>query len=218
MFPPSQSTCNILHATSLYSVSFYIATFVKTIASPLSASIVLALFNSSGTVFQVLFGHLCDRVPYAWIMIASTLVSGLSVFLLWGFAHTVGVMFAFAIIYGGLVRPSDFTLITSDRAGSLRKMGGFKSAGPIAVSDCAGSKPEQASIIWACSYVARGIAVVIGPLISGMLYDTRKASVEGHLHFGGYGFETLEIFAGTCAIAASLTSVLVAVVGRRLHN
>ena len=151
-------------------------------------------------------------------MIASTLVSGLSVFLLWGFAHTVSVMLVFAIIYGGLVRSSDFIPTNTDHAGSFRKMGGFKSAGPIAVSDCAGSKPEQASIIWACSYVARGIAVIIGPLISGMLYDARKASFEAHLGFGGYGFEALEIFAGTCAVAASLASVLVAVAGRRLHN
>ncbi|TFY61497.1 hypothetical protein EVJ58_g4473 [Rhodofomes roseus] len=190
------SVCTVMHTMSYYSVSLYIATFARVISSPFSASIVLALFNSSGVVFQVVMGHMCDRFPYAWIMVASTLVSGLSVFLLWGFAHTLGVLFAFAIIYGGL-------------------MGGYLAIGPTSVCDCAGRKPEQASVIWACSYVPRGIAVVIGPLISGILYDAGKASPGPGTQYGAYGFKTLEVFAGSCAVAASLVSVLVAVTRHR---
>lgn len=94
-----------MHSMSYYSVSLYIATFAKILSSPFSASIVLAIFNSSTVVCQVVLGHMCDRFPYAWIMLASTLVSGISVFVLWGFAHTLGLLFAFAAVYGGLVRP-----------------------------------------------------------------------------------------------------------------
>lgn len=94
-----------MHTMSYYSVSLYIATFAKILSSPFSASIVLAIFNSSNVVCQVILGHMCDRFPYAWIMCASTLVSGISVFVLWGFTHTLGLLFAFAAVYGGLVRP-----------------------------------------------------------------------------------------------------------------
>lgn len=103
--PRMQSACTVMHSMSYYSVSLYIATFAKILSSPFSASIVLAIFNSSTVVCQVVLGHMCDRFPYAWIMVASTLVSGISVFVLWGFAHTLGVLFAFAAVYGGLVRP-----------------------------------------------------------------------------------------------------------------
>lgn len=108
---PCQTICTILHAMSYYSVSLYIATFTKVISSPLSASIVLALFNSSGVVCQIVIGHLCDRFPYTWMMAGCTLVSGLAVFFLWGFAQQLTLVFLFAIIYGGFVspNPSPFT-------------------------------------------------------------------------------------------------------------
>lgn len=103
----------------------------------------------------------------------------------------IGIVFA--ILPGELVRPSTFAPITSDHTHCFRKMRGFKSAGATAVSDCAGRKPEQASDIWACSYVARKITVVIRPLIAGTPYDTRKSPVEGHRRFGRYRFATQEI-------------------------
>ncbi|KZT69305.1 MFS general substrate transporter [Daedalea quercina L-15889] len=193
------SACTVMHSMSYYSVSLYIVTFAKVISSPFSASVVLALFNSSSVVCQVILGHMCDRFPYAWIMVASTLVSGVSVFLLWGFTHTLGLLFAFAVVYGGL-------------------MGGYMSAGPISVCDCAGDKPEQASVIWACNYLVRGAAIVAGPLVSGILYDAGKASLDPGMRFGGYGFETLEIFVGSCAVAASFASALVALMSRRAQT
>lgn len=79
----------VLQALSFFSVSLYIAPFVNLIASPLYASVALSLFNSSGVVGQIVIGHLCDRLPYAWIMFTCTLGSGIAVFVLWGFAHTL---------------------------------------------------------------------------------------------------------------------------------
>ncbi|EPT01088.1 hypothetical protein FOMPIDRAFT_1049074 [Fomitopsis schrenkii] len=192
------SACTVMHSMSYYSVSLYIATFAKILSSPFSASIVLAIFNSSTVVCQVVLGHMCDRFPYAWIMLASTLVSGISVFVLWGFAHTLGLLFAFAAVYGGL-------------------MGGFMAAGPISVCDCAGDKPEQASVIWAANYLVRGASIVAGPLIAGVLYDRGKATLDPNMRFGAYGFETLEIFVGVCAVAASVASALVGLTRRRVQ-
>lgn len=88
---------------SYFPVSLYISVFTTTISTPLSASIVLALFNSSGVVGQIIIGYLTDRMPYPQIMVVSTVGSSAAAFLLWGFADSLGRVFAFAIIFGGLV-------------------------------------------------------------------------------------------------------------------
>ncbi|EPT01090.1 hypothetical protein FOMPIDRAFT_1145477 [Fomitopsis schrenkii] len=194
------TVCTILHAMSYYSVSLYIATFTKVISSPLSASIVLALFNSSGVVCQIVIGHLCDRFPYTWMMAGCTLVSGLAVFFLWGFAQQLTLVFPFAIIYGGF-------------------MGGYNSLGPASANDCAGSRPEQSSIIWACIFFVRGIAVVIGPLVSGLLYSMGSKSAQAaSVGYGGHGFKALEVFVGTCTVAASVGSILMAMTKRKFQD
>ena len=99
-----QSTTTILQALSYFPVSLYIAMFTTKLSSPLSATIVLSIFNSSGVIGQILIGHLTDIVPYPWIMFVSAMGSALSAFLLWGFADSLTKVFTFAIIFGGLVR------------------------------------------------------------------------------------------------------------------
>lgn len=96
-------------------------------------------------------------------------------------------------------------------------MGGFMAAGPISVCDCAGDKPEQVSVIWAANYLVRGVFIVAGPLISGILYARGKATLDPNMRFGAYGFETLEIFVGVCAVAASVASALVGLSRRRVQ-
>ena len=78
--------------------------FTTKLSSPLSATIVLSIFNSSGVIGQILIGHLTDVVPYPWVMFVSAMGSALSAFLLWGFADSLAKVFTFAIIFGGLVR------------------------------------------------------------------------------------------------------------------
>ena len=99
-----QVTANTLQALSYFPVSLYIAAFTTSISSPLSATIVLSLFNSSSVIGRVAIGYLSDKYPYPWIMFVSLLGSGLAAFLLWGFADTLSWVFAFVIIFGSLVR------------------------------------------------------------------------------------------------------------------
>ena len=92
-----------------YSVSVYIVTLANDIATPYAASSGSAIPNSSSVVFRVVLGHM---LSYTLIMYTSTLISGLAVFVLWRFAHTFGVIFAFAVAHGGLVsllRPPSFS-------------------------------------------------------------------------------------------------------------
>ena len=212
---------SILQGLSYFPVSLYIATFATKVASPLSATAVLSVFNSSGVVGQILIGHLTDRFPYAWVMFASALGSGAAAFLLWGFATTLPSVFAFAIIFGSLVRvffPSQRAFIHCLRSHRSCQSGGFASSFPSAAADCAGDKPEQAGIILASAFLLKGVSAIIGPIVSGILYDAGRPSLSGAAgHYGSFGFESVELFVGTCAVATSIGSILVSAMRRRVH-
>ncbi|KAI0788897.1 MFS general substrate transporter [Abortiporus biennis] len=182
------STSTALQALSYFPVSLYIAVFTRTISSPLSASIVLSIFNSSGVAGQIIIGHLSDKFPYPWIMFASAFGSAISAFLLWGFANTLAQVFVFAIIFGGLA-------------------GGFSSMWPAAAAESAGPNyPEQAPLVFTFFAMFKGIAAVIGPIISGILLDSGSF---GNGRYGKFGFGSVEIFVGSCALAASIGSLAV---------
>ncbi|KAI0072295.1 MFS general substrate transporter [Panus rudis PR-1116 ss-1] len=182
------SVTTVLQALSYFPVSLYIAMFTTSISSPLSATIVLSLFNSSGVAGQILVGFLTDKFPYPWIMFASALGSAISAFLLWGFADTLARVFAFSIIFGGL-------------------SGGFSSVWPAAASDSAGRNQEQATLTFCCFALLKGLAAVIGPILSGVLLQAGQTMSFGQ--YGKFGFGGVELFVGSCALVTSLTSLIV---------
>ena len=79
--------------------------FTQKLSTPLTATIVLSLFNSAGVVGQVILGWLTDRYAYPWVMLFSSVGSALAAFLLWGFAQGPALIYPFAIIFGALVSP-----------------------------------------------------------------------------------------------------------------
>ncbi|KAI0731706.1 hypothetical protein C8Q72DRAFT_793803 [Fomitopsis betulina] len=70
--------------------------------------------------------------------------------LLWGFTQQLTLVFPFAIIYRGFMRS-------------------YTSLSPAVAHQFAGSRPGQSNIIWAYIFSIRRIAVVIGPLVYGLL-------------------------------------------------
>lgn len=126
-------------------------------------------------------------------MFIATLGSGLRAFLLWGFADSLASIFPFAIIFGVLG-------------------GGFPSVGTIAAADCTANKPEQAGIVWATQLFMKAVAVVIGPLLCGILYTGKSTPLTGNgaIKYGYYGFGGVEMFVGACAVGASVSSVIAA--------
>lgn len=100
----SQIVTNLLQGLSQFPVALYIAMFTRSISDQFTATVILALFNASAVVGQVLLGHLTDRFPYPSIMFVSAIGSALSAFLLWGFANAAIYLYFFAVIFGTLVR------------------------------------------------------------------------------------------------------------------
>ncbi|KAI0072284.1 MFS general substrate transporter [Panus rudis PR-1116 ss-1] len=183
------SATYLLQSMSFFPVSLYLAVFTTSFGSSLSATIVLALFNIAGVIGQIIMGYLSDLFPYPWIMFVSTLGSGIAAFTLWGFANTLTAVYAFSILFGGLA-------------------GGFSSVAFAAANDSANPNPEQAPMAMGAFTTVKGVAAVIGPIISGLLLNAGKSSSFGS--YGKFGFGPVEIFVGSCAVASSITSLLVA--------
>ncbi|ELU45212.1 MFS_1 domain-containing protein [Rhizoctonia solani AG-1 IA] len=95
---------------------------------------------------QIIFGHVCDIAPYQYVVIASGAGAALSAYLLWGFAHSLGLIFAFVIVFGSI-------------------SGGFGSVWPAASVDIAGSEQSAVSNVFGLLAMTKGVAAVIGPLI-----------------------------------------------------
>ncbi|KAI0332503.1 MFS general substrate transporter [Cubamyces sp. BRFM 1775] len=191
----SVSLTTLLQGLSYFPVSLYIASFTRALSSPLTATIVLSVFNSSAVVGQIVLGHLSDIFPYPWVMLASALGSGTVAFLLWGLANAATQLYFFAVIFGAL-------------------SGGFSSTWPRAASDCARGKPEYAGLALASTAIFKGISAVIGPILSGVLLEAGKGAAIGGV-FGREGYGAVEIFVGSCALATGAGSILVARASRR---
>ncbi|KAI0771942.1 MFS general substrate transporter [Trametes elegans] len=194
----SLSLTTLLQGLSYFPVSLYIASFTRALSSPLTATVVLSVFNSSAVVGQIVLGHLSDKFPYPWIMFVSGLGSSLVAFLLWGLASAATELYFFAVIFGAL-------------------SGGFSSTWPRAASDCARGKPEYASLALASTATFKGISAVVGPVISGILLEAGKGKAIGGV-FGREGYGAVEIFVGSCALATGAGSFLVAQASRRART
>ncbi|CAE6488209.1 unnamed protein product [Rhizoctonia solani] len=94
---------NIVQALAYFPVSLYMSVYTTSLGlSALDGSLVLSVFNFSSIIGQVIFGHACDVAPYQYVIFISGAGASLSAYLLWGFAHSLGFIFAFAIIFGSL--------------------------------------------------------------------------------------------------------------------
>ncbi|TFK53417.1 MFS general substrate transporter [Heliocybe sulcata] len=185
------SLVNMLQALSYFPVSLYLTVYTTSLSSERSSAAVLSVFNIACIVGQVFIGWLCDRMAYAWISTVSQLGSAIVAFLLWGYASNVGMVFGFAVLFGGL-------------------SGGFASIWQPAATDCAGTRGELQPYIFGLFATVKGVAAVIGPIISGEMYDDRNAGSGGR--YGRFGFGEMEIFVGSLALATAVVSAVLGVV------
>jgi hypothetical protein len=119
-------------------------------------------------------------------MLSSALASAVLAFALWGFASNIPTVFAFAVIFGGIVRA-----LRGASAADLivcAQSGGFSSSWPAAATDiagaqsrqlsfelskaerCAGKQPQQAGLVFAFLALMKAVAAIAGPTIAGTLY------------------------------------------------
>ena len=85
------------------------------------------------------------------------------------------------------------------------------------MAECVGPNPEQAGMAFGGTAFFRGLAAILGPILSGILYENGKSTgLDGSSRYGQFGFGPVEVFVGTCAVATGLGSVIVATTRRRI--
>ncbi|KAG8717158.1 hypothetical protein FRC08_008105 [Ceratobasidium sp. 394] len=181
----SVSATIFIQAIAYFPVSLYMSVYTASLGlPPLNGTLVLAVFNLASVIGQIGFGHVCDIAPYAYVMIASGAGAALSAYLLWGFAHNLGIIFAFVVVFGSL-------------------SGGFSSVWPAACSEIAG--PEQSgsvSNIFGFFGMVKGVAAIVGPLIAAALHHPQEAATRST--YSGYGFRDITLFVGGMMVATTL--------------
>lgn len=116
-----------MQSLGYYPVPFYLSTYaIDAGFSTTVGTLALSVFNLSNIVGepirslcvsgkmlmgngymdvagQIAAGSLSNKLGYGFLMVLSSTGSALAAWLVWGFAHSVGVLFAFAVIFGSIV-------------------------------------------------------------------------------------------------------------------
>ncbi|KAF8690993.1 Major Facilitator Superfamily, partial [Rhizoctonia solani] len=187
---------SFIQALGYFPVSLYMSVYTTSLGLPtIDGTIVVVVFSAASVIGQVVLGQLCDMVPYQYIIIASGIGSCLSTYLLWGYAHNLGLIFGFVIMFGILA-------------------GGFTSTWPAACADIAGPEnPEVIPNVYGFLGIAKGVAAVIGPVVAATLHRTNGPVVREA--YSGYGFRDVTIFVGVMMFVTALGGVLSGILSRR---
>ncbi|KAH7335031.1 major facilitator superfamily domain-containing protein [Rhizoctonia solani] len=190
------SIFSFIQALGYFPVSLYMSVYTTCLGLPtINGTVVLAVFSLASVVGQVTLGQLCDTVPYHYIIIASGLGSCLAASLLWGFAHSLGLIFGFVILFGILA-------------------GGFTSVWPAACADIAGPEhPETIPSVYGLLGMAKGVAAVVGPVVAALLHRPQESTIRET--YSGYGFRDVTIFVGVMMFVTALGGVLSRTLSRR---
>ncbi|EJT98363.1 MFS general substrate transporter [Dacryopinax primogenitus] len=165
-----------IQALGYFPVSIYIPTYTTSLGlPPLDGQLVLSVFNICTLIGQVFLGWLCDKLHFHAAIIVAGIGSTLSAFLIWGFASNLGMIFAFVIVFG-------FTA------------GGFSSIFAPVGAAVFGSDQLSAGVIPGYLGALRGVAAIIGPIVSATLYTPGEPPLSGI--YGMYGFGKMQIFVG----------------------
>ncbi|EQL00259.1 MFS monocarboxylate transporter [Ophiocordyceps sinensis CO18] len=189
---------NICQALGFFLPSIYLPTYARAIgASPLSSALTILLINVASVFGCAGMGSLTDHLHVTSCLLISAIGTTLGIFLLWGLATSLPVLFVFCVIYGlfagsyssawaGIMRQ-----ISSEPAKSGRGPGG-------------GGATFDPTMVLGILSTGRGIgSVVSGPLsqvlIKGMPWQGRA--------FGGYGtgYGPLIAFTGATAAMSGIT-------------
>ncbi|CAE6364971.1 unnamed protein product [Rhizoctonia solani] len=190
------SITSFVQALAYFPVSLYMSVYTTSLGlPPVNGTIVVAVFNLASVIGQVFFGYFCDNAPYPYVIIVSGAGASLSAYLLWGFAHNLGVIFVFVIAFGLM-------------------SGGFTSIWPAASADIVGPE-HQATVpnVFGILGIWKGVAAVIGPVVAAALHHPHESAVR--TAYSGYGFRDVTLFVGSMMLATAAGGVSSKFLSRR---
>ncbi|KAF7890736.1 uncharacterized protein EAF01_010545 [Botrytis porri] len=92
---------NILSSVGFFAPSIYLSSYSASLLfSPVLGTSLIALLNSFSVIGAISLGHLSDVRHITTVVLLSSTLSTLSVFMLWGISTSLPSLIVFAIIYG----------------------------------------------------------------------------------------------------------------------
>ncbi|KAI0048508.1 MFS general substrate transporter [Auriscalpium vulgare] len=192
-----------LQALAYFPVSLYIPTYAVSLGySRLHGTLALTVFNLATVIGQIVSGYYCDVGPYTRVMFSSAILSSILAYALWGFAHSLALVYVFVVIFGTI-------------------SGGFSSVWPPAAAEVHRSQPFSPFAFFA---IAKGLAAVFGPFIAAALHPVRIDNISasklgpGKHGWAGYGFTSITIFVGSMMAATTVGSAVSAFLRMRMKR
>ncbi|EAW12319.1 putative MFS monocarboxylate transporter [Aspergillus clavatus NRRL 1] len=179
---------NTMQALGFWIPSIFLTSYARSLGtSDFLASLTVTLFNLM-TVFGCVFtGYMADRHHVTKCILVSSTGAVVSVFLLWGFATHLALLYVFCIVYGFFA-------------------GGYSSSWSALTHEVQKSeRSAHVSMVFAFLETGRGVGnVVSGPLSEAFL----KMGVWKGTALGAYGTEygVLVVFTGVTALLGGFAS------------
>lgn len=172
---------NLFQGFAFYLPFLYLPSYASVLGySTSKGALLLALVNVAQIIGQAVFGQLSDRLDIHVLLFASSAVSAVALFTLWGLAGAFGPLVVFSLLYGWFAAGY---VVLWPRFGTT-------------LSD----DPMAAQSIYSVLAFEKGVGnVLAGPISSALM----KRRVED----GAYGigrFEGVVLFAGGCMALSSL--------------
>lgn len=156
-----------------------------------SGTLALALLNLAGCGGMLLQGFLIDRLNVSLVMLGVTLVSSLSIFLLWGLTISQPLLYVFAIIWG--LSGAGYAAMWSGFAREMSRHGFYGSS-----TGAQYGYTIDTGLVIGLFCGMKGIAsLVSGPISEALL--SAKALHGADLAYGGH-YGPVIIFAGVGAM------------------
>ncbi|KAF1987367.1 MFS transporter, MCP family, solute carrier family 16, member 10, variant [Aulographum hederae CBS 113979] len=177
---------NFVNGFGYFIPSLYLPSYATSIGlSSTQGALLLAIMSIAQVLGQTTFGYLSDRkLPINILLILSTAMSSIAVFVCWGFAHTFGLLILFSMVYG---------YFGAGYVAMWARMG-------TAVS----SEPTAAFAAFGLFNLGKGVGNVLTGPISGYLIG----DVSNEHRYAAMKFEGTVLFAGTCMLVSGSTILL----------
>jgi MFS family permease len=194
VFFVTHQLANVVQACGFYLPNIFLPTFVRQRfgTSTFLSTLTIMLFNIAATAGLSCMGAMTDRFRASTCILISAIGSAVSVFLLWGLATSLPVVYVYCIFYGFFAGcwPGVWPAIMRE-ATQRGESRGFGFVDPM--------------MTYGLLCVGRGLgSLIAGPLSEALLKG--GASLQGHA-FASYGsvYGVLIIFTGVAAVVCGST-------------
>jgi predicted MFS family arabinose efflux permease len=177
------SISNVMQGLGYFFPSLYLPSYAASIGlSAFQGALLLGLMSVSQIVGQFTFGYLSDRrVPLNILITISLLVASAATFTLWGVAHSLAPLVAFALFYG--VFGAGYVAMWARMV--------------TAVSE----EPSAAQATFSVFCFGKGIGnVLAGPISAGLLIPVIDRGSYGVLRY-----KVVVVFTGACMLLSAVS-------------